>query len=133
MRSCATASSTVSTGPRSPRARARHGWSAATAGALADGGTAEDALWPLWSGTDWPLALRARVELRRAVGARLAHRDLDAVVALFDAAAREAEKRRRSGHRPAGVRDFLVTPASPSRSRPTPWPSRASAATPCAC
>jgi superfamily I DNA/RNA helicase/RecB family exonuclease len=67
------------------------------------GATVEEVLWELWSGTDWPRRLRAGVE---AGGhrARLAHRDLDAICALFDTAARAEERR---GH--TGVADFVAT------------------------
>ncbi|MGN6783334.1 MAG: ATP-dependent helicase [Marmoricola sp.] len=66
-------------------------------------GTAEEALWALWSGTPWPDRLR-RAAASGGAAARRAHRDLDAVVALFEAAAR-AEGRR--DHQ--GVRPFLAT------------------------
>ena len=56
---------------------------------------------------DWPGRLRRSVELGGG-GARRAHRDLDSVVALFDVAAREAEKRDVAAvSGAAGVRDFL--------------------------
>ncbi len=58
---------------------------------LAGGATAEEALWQLWSGTPWPRRLRAAVE-RGGAAARTAHRDLDAVCALFEAAARAEER-----------------------------------------
>ncbi|MFJ2439160.1 MULTISPECIES: ATP-dependent helicase [unclassified Streptomyces] len=58
---------------------------------LEGGGTAEEALWELWNGTTWPGRLE-RAALRGGVGGRTADRDLDAVCALFDTAAR-AEKR----------------------------------------
>lgn len=45
-------------------------------------------LWHAWSQTGWPRALQAEA-LRGGEGAPRAHRDLDAVVALFDMAARE--------------------------------------------
>lgn len=69
----------------------------------ASGGTAEEVLWSLWSGSRWPAALRARAD-SRGTAARLAHRDFDAVLALFDAAARSEEQR---GHR--SVQSFLDT------------------------
>ncbi|HEX4472574.1 MAG TPA: ATP-dependent DNA helicase [Nocardioides sp.] len=79
----------------------------ATADALSADGTAEEALWHLWSGTDWPGRLRRAVEAGGGA-ARRAHRDLDSVVALFDVAAREAEKRDAAAVTArAGVRDFL--------------------------
>ena len=88
-------------------ARAVHTLLRSTADALAGGATAEDALWRLWSGTDWPGRLRRAVELGGG-SARRAHRDLDSVVALFDVAAREAEKRDVAAvSGAAGVRDFL--------------------------
>ncbi len=94
-------------GPEAAAARAVHTLIRSTADGLADGGTAEDALWRLWSGTDWPGRLRRSVELGGG-GARRAHRDLDSVVALFDVAAREAEKRDVAAvSGAAGVRDFL--------------------------
>jgi superfamily I DNA/RNA helicase/RecB family exonuclease len=60
--------------------------------ALDDGATAEEVLWLLWSGTDWPRRLRRGVDLG-GQAARLAHRDLDAVCALFEVAARAEEQR----------------------------------------
>jgi ATP-dependent exoDNAse (exonuclease V) beta subunit len=94
-------------GPEATTARALHTLVRTTADSLAHGGTAEDALWALWSGTDWPGRLRRGVELGGGA-ARRAHRDLDSVVALFDVAAREAEKRDVAAvSGAAGVRDFL--------------------------
>ena len=94
-------------GPEAAAARALHTLVRATSDGLAEGGTAEDALWALWSGTDWPGRLRRSVELGGGA-ARRAHRDLDSVVALFDVAAREAEKRDVAAvSGAAGVRDFL--------------------------
>ncbi|MFJ2740433.1 UvrD-helicase domain-containing protein [Streptomyces sp. NPDC087440] len=68
---------------------------------LAGGGTAEEALWELWSGTGWPGRLE-RAALRGGAAGRNADRDLDAVCALFDTAARAEE---RSGGR--GALNFL--------------------------
>jgi superfamily I DNA/RNA helicase/RecB family exonuclease len=68
-----------------------------------DGGTTEQVLWALWSGSSWPDVLRSRARGGGA-GARLAHRDLDAVMALFDAAGRSEDQR---GHR--SVESFLNT------------------------
>ncbi|OEV09469.1 UrvD/REP family ATP-dependent DNA helicase, partial [Streptomyces nanshensis] len=68
---------------------------------LAGGGTAEEALWLLWDGTPWPQRLE-RAAFRGGAGGRNADRDLDAVCALFDAAARAEE---RSGGR--GALNFL--------------------------
>ncbi|MEV5593034.1 ATP-dependent DNA helicase [Streptomyces sp. NPDC052496] len=55
---------------------------------LARGGTAEEALWALWNGTPtWSQRLE-RTARRGGAAARNADRDLDAVVALFETAAR---------------------------------------------
>ncbi len=59
---------------------------------LDDGGTAEEVLWVLWEGTGWPRRLRQRVDSGGA-SARAAHRDLDALCALFETAARTEEQR----------------------------------------
>jgi superfamily I DNA/RNA helicase/RecB family exonuclease len=56
-------------------------------GALKEGAGAEQVLWTLWDGAEWGQRLRAQVE-SGGPAARLAHRDLDAVVALFDTAAK---------------------------------------------
>ncbi|MFF3361654.1 ATP-dependent helicase [Streptomyces misionensis] len=69
---------------------------------LANGGTAEEALWDLWSGTPWPGRL-ARAALRGGAAGRNADRDLDAVCALFATAARAEE---RTGGR--GALNFLA-------------------------
>lgn len=63
---------------------------------LADGAAAEDALWTLWAGTRWPRRLRAAVEHGGGT-ARAAHRDLDAICALFELAARAEERQERAG------------------------------------
>ncbi|MEV5945059.1 ATP-dependent DNA helicase [Streptomyces sp. NPDC051993] len=68
---------------------------------LAGGGTAAEALWELWNGTPWPQRLE-RAALRGGAGGRNADRDLDAVCALFDTAARAEE---RTGGR--GALNFL--------------------------
>jgi superfamily I DNA/RNA helicase/RecB family exonuclease len=68
---------------------------------IESGAAAEDGLWHLWDGTRWPVRLRASVD-RGGVAARMAHRDLDAVCALFEQAARAEERR---GH--TGVSNFL--------------------------
>ncbi|MBZ5734169.1 ATP-dependent helicase [Nocardioides sp. TRM66260-LWL] len=70
---------------------------------LRGGASPEEALWLLWSGTAWPARLRRGVDLGGGA-ARRAHRDLDAVCALFDVAARATERR---SH--LGVRAFLDT------------------------
>ncbi|MET7341015.1 ATP-dependent helicase [Streptomyces sp. NPDC087866] len=68
---------------------------------LEAGGTAEEALWALWSGTPWPDRLE-RAALRGGAAGRNADRDLDAVCALFETAARAEE---RTGGR--GALNFL--------------------------
>ena len=64
--------------------------------ALADGGTPDEALWVLWDGSGWSRRLPAEAAGSGAV-ARSANRDLDAVVALFEAAARLEEREPRAG------------------------------------
>ncbi len=75
-------------------------------GAVDAGAAAEEVLWLLWSGTGWPERLR-----HTALGAHggstaraAAHRDLDAVCALFEEAAKTEEQR---GH--TSVATFLDT------------------------
>ncbi|MFG2211401.1 ATP-dependent helicase [Streptomyces sp. NPDC048638] len=68
---------------------------------LAGGGTAEAALWELWDNTPWPGRLE-RAARRGGTAGRNADRDLDAVVALFETAARAEE---RTGGR--GALNFL--------------------------
>ncbi|MEV7679676.1 ATP-dependent DNA helicase [Streptomyces sp. NPDC088341] len=68
---------------------------------LEGGGTAQEALWALWDGTSWPGRLE-RSALRGGAAGRNADRDLDAVCALFDTAARAEE---RTGGR--GALNFL--------------------------
>jgi ATP-dependent exoDNAse (exonuclease V) beta subunit len=58
---------------------------------LAEGGTAEEALWELWNGTTWPSRLE-RAARRGGAAGRNADRDLDAVCALFATAARAEER-----------------------------------------
>ncbi|MEW2129510.1 ATP-dependent DNA helicase [Streptomyces sp. NPDC005435] len=58
---------------------------------LAEGGTAEEALWDLWNGTPWPSRLE-RAARRGGAAGRNADRDLDAVCALFATAARAEER-----------------------------------------
>ena len=65
------------------------------------GDTVEEVLWILWDGTDWGRRLQARTE-RGGHAARLAHRDLDALCALFETAARAEERTRRQS-----VAEFL--------------------------
>lgn len=57
---------------------------------IADGGTAEEALWVLWTGTRWPDRLRDQASLGGESGRR-ANRDLDSICALFDIAHRSEE------------------------------------------
>jgi superfamily I DNA/RNA helicase/RecB family exonuclease len=70
---------------------------------LADGATVEEVLWVLWDGSDWGRRLRLATQ-GGGQGARLAHRDLDAICALFEQAARVEEQK---GH--TSVREFLGT------------------------
>lgn len=70
--------------------------------AIRDGGTAEEVLWLLWSGTGWAERLQREAGSGGDTGRR-ANRDLDAVCALFDVAARSEEV---SGLR--GVTGFLA-------------------------
>jgi superfamily I DNA/RNA helicase/RecB family exonuclease len=69
---------------------------------IADGGTAEEALRVLWSGTRWPVRLQEQAAAGGESGRR-ANRDLDAICALFDIAHRSEEV---SGLR--GVAGFLA-------------------------
>jgi superfamily I DNA/RNA helicase/RecB family exonuclease len=65
---------------------------------LAAGGPPESALWEVWSGSPWPRRLRRAIDTG-GPAARAAHRDLDAVCALFDLAARAEERQQRRGLR----------------------------------
>ncbi|MCX5210926.1 ATP-dependent helicase [Kitasatospora sp. NBC_00240] len=66
---------------------------------LAGGGTAKEALWALWDGSRrWRERLE-RAALRGGAGGRNADRDLDALCALFETAARAEEQV--TGHRSA--------------------------------
>lgn len=69
----------------------------------ADGRTAEEVLWTLWDGSGWGGRLRQATQ-SGGYAARLAHRDLDAICALFEVAARTEEQR---GHTSIGA--FLDT------------------------
>jgi superfamily I DNA/RNA helicase/RecB family exonuclease len=99
-----------------PDARARHALDAvvrlgrlvhAARAVMARGGSAEEVLWAVWSGTargsGWPQRLEAAA-LRGGEAGRRADADLDAVLALFAAAQRIEE--RFSGRR--GVENFLA-------------------------
>ena len=70
---------------------------------LADGATIEQVLWVLWDGSDWGRRLRIATQVG-GQGARLAHRDLDAICALFETAARAEEQK---GH--TSIASFLGT------------------------
>ena len=70
---------------------------------LTGGATVEEVLWTLWDGADWGRRLRLATQAG-GHGARLAHRDLDAICALFEQAARAEEQK---GH--TSVREFLGT------------------------
>ncbi|WP_300681958.1 ATP-dependent DNA helicase [Nocardioides sp.] len=72
--------------------------------AMAEAGQSPELLlWELWSSTSWPERLRRGVDAGGGA-ARRAHRDLDAIVALFDAAARVEAKRDHTD-----ARTFLAT------------------------
>jgi superfamily I DNA/RNA helicase/RecB family exonuclease len=58
--------------------------------------TPEDVLWALWDGSGWARRLAGAATDSGAAG-RAADRDLDAVVALFEAAARLEDRRPRAG------------------------------------
>ena len=90
-------------GPAAERARSLHTLLGRARAELDSGVTAEQVLWTLWSGTSWPQRLRRAVTAGGG-SARRANRDLDSLVALFDAAARAEEQR---DH--LGVRNFLAT------------------------
>ncbi|WP_310962389.1 ATP-dependent helicase [Nocardioides terrisoli] len=92
--------------PEATKARALNALLVSAAAQVAAGGTAEEVLWTLWSSTGWPRRLRTAAE-RGGGTARRAHRDLDSVVALFEAAARAEEQRDHQG-----VRNFLATLAA---------------------
>ncbi|WP_344151165.1 ATP-dependent DNA helicase [Nocardioides koreensis] len=70
---------------------------------LADGATIEQVLWVLWDGSDWGRRLRIATQAG-GQAARFAHRDLDAICALFETAARAEEQK---GH--TSVASFLGT------------------------
>lgn len=69
----------------------------------AGGARAEALLWALWDGSPWQERLTASIA-RGGPGARLAHRDLDALCALFEVVSRVEEQR---GH--TSVETFLET------------------------
>jgi len=90
-------------GPEAERARALVDLLQRARAEQQSGAPAEQVLWTLWSGTGWPQRLRRSVESGGGA-ARRAHRDLDAICALFETAARAEEKR---DH--VGVVNFLAT------------------------
>ena len=96
---CRTASSTGSPVRRADRARTLHALLAGARAELAEGATAEEVLWTLWSGT--ALAAPAAQRGRRPAEAprRLANRDLDAA-------------RARCSRPPPAPRSSAATPAS---------------------
>ncbi len=67
------------------------------------GAVVEEVLWTLWEGCDWGERLR-RATHGGGQAARLAHRDLDAICALFETAARAEERQGRTS-----VGAFLAT------------------------
>ncbi len=71
--------------------------------AVAGGESVEQVLWMIWDSTSWPARLR-KTALAGGTTGRAAHRDLDAVVALFDTAARTDA----IFHGRKGVVDFLA-------------------------
>ncbi len=81
---------------------------------LAGGGGAEEALWHLWEASGLARRLAAAAGNPGAAG-RAADRDLDAVVALFDALARGTERRPRAGV--AVLLDELEAQEIPAQSR----------------
>ena len=77
-------------------ARRLHELLGKAAGVLRDGGTPEEALWVLWHDSGWARRLSTEAA---GVGAAARHadRDLDAVVGLFEAAARLEEREPQAG------------------------------------
>ncbi len=63
---------------------------------LRAGAAVEECLWTLWDGTGWPAQLR-RTSTQGGSAGRAAARDLDAVCALFDLAARAQGRQQRRG------------------------------------
>lgn len=86
--------------------RARADLLAQAAALVAERRRPDEVLWHLWSGVDWAERLRA-IALRGGEASRRAHRDLDAVVALFGLA---SDSQAPGGE--AGVRAFLAEVAA---------------------
>ena len=85
---------------------------------IAAGDPAEQVLWTLWDGTDWPARLHRQSEAG-GDGALQADHDLDALCALFAEAARAEEQ-----HAHLDPSSRSPRPSRPSRFRPTRSPSR---------
>ncbi|MFC6696739.1 ATP-dependent helicase [Nocardioides daphniae] len=85
-------------GPGVDKARGLLGLLGECREAMLAGADVESLLWQVWSGTEWGARLRAAV-LRGGAAARRAHRDLDAVCALFDTASRTEQQRGRTSAR----------------------------------
>jgi superfamily I DNA/RNA helicase/RecB family exonuclease len=86
-------------------ARRLAGLLSAAAGAARNGKTAEEVLWLVWQASGLAQRWAATAARGGAAGAR-ADRDLDAVVALFDAAARYGDRLPGADSGPAGVLGF---------------------------
>lgn len=89
-------------GPEAARARALADLLHRSRRRLEQHATPEEVLWDLWTGTEWPSRLRAGVA-QGGGAARRAHRDLDAVCALFESASRAEDQRDHTG-----VRNYLA-------------------------
>jgi superfamily I DNA/RNA helicase/RecB family exonuclease len=98
-------------GERTGAPARRIGWLLATARATArEGGSAEDVLWAVWSASGLGEQWQRQSRLGGPAGAG-ADRDLDAMVALFDAAANFVDRLPRSG--PRVLVDHLVAQQIP--------------------
>jgi superfamily I DNA/RNA helicase/RecB family exonuclease len=83
----------------------------------ARGGAPDEVLWALWDGSGWARRLSARARGTGTAG-RAADRDLDAVLALFEAASRLEDRQPRAGV--AGLLEELAAqeiPAAPFEER----------------
>ena len=80
---------------------------------VAQGATAEAVLWELWSGSSWPHRLRSAA-VGGGGGSAAAHRDLDAICALFDEAGKLEEQR--TGTTAAGFLEALADQQVPGDS-----------------